>query len=92
MNLFEVKCFICKNSDEVITLEEDDLVDLPLHMTYVHASEGLEIEALCDTCDFMFDASKGKFNAHMNSDLQAGIWFGSVAPSPIITLPQSPMA
>ena len=27
-----------------------------------------------------------------NSDLQAGIWFGSVAPSPIITLPQSPMA
>ena len=68
MNLFEVKCFICKNSDEVITLEEDDLVDLPLHMTYVHASEGLEIEALCDSCDFMLDASKGKkgkFNAHM---------------------------
>ena len=28
----------------------------------------------------------------LNSDLQAGIWFGSVAPSPIITLPQSPMA
>ena len=26
-----------------------------------------------------------------NSDLQAGIWFGSVALSPIITLPQSPM-
>ena len=67
MNLFVVKCFICKDSDEVNNLEEDDLVDLPLHMTYVHASEGLEIEALCDTCDFMFDASKGKFNAHMKN-------------------------
>ena len=27
----------------------------------------------------------------LNSDLQAGIWFGSVALSPIITLPQSTM-
>ena len=25
------------------------------------------------------------------TDLQAGIWFGSVAPSPMITFPQSPM-
>ena len=28
----------------------------------------------------------------LNSYLQAGIWFGSVAPSPIITLPQCPLA
>ena len=33
-----------------------------------------------------------QFRVQKNSDLQAGIWFGSVAPSPKITLLQSPMA
>ena len=40
---------------------------------------------------FFFDMLQRLRNEE-NSDLQSGIWFGSVAPSPIITLPQSLMA
>ena len=61
-NLFEVKCFICKNADEDNTLE-----DFTLHMKCVHDSMGLTIEALCDICEIMFDASAGKISVHMKN-------------------------
>ena len=38
------------------------------------------------TSFFYFDIPR-RWDFKLNSDLQAGIWFGSVAPSPIITLP-----
>ena len=60
-NMFEVKCFICKNSIE------DDEEDFTRHVSSVHDSMGLTIEAFCEKCDIMFNESIGKFSLHMKN-------------------------
>ena len=48
---------------------------------------------LCRMAGIMTEDIQKKSLAHVgypiNSDLQAGIWFGNVAPNPIITIPHS---